>query len=436
MPAIKRLTDLAVQRLRSPRSGQIDYWDATEPGFGVRVSHSGRRSFVLMVRVRGSDRLRRFTLGRYPALSLADARNKAVHYRQIAEAGLDPAEEEEKRVVAEAIASIDRLAKSFDTMADRFLAARKGQLRPSTWNEYSRVLKGADVADLTDKSIDEVTRSDIASVLDRIDRRGKAAASNHALYYMRRFFNWCVINDILQQAPTDRIRARHAEKSRDRFLSIAELSLVLDALGADEALRVLYGLEGLPSLSNAMRDTTRLMILTGQRKTEITDMHRSELNDLNGDDPRWELPGTRTKNGRSHIVPLAPQVAAILRQRLDTCEAGGYLFGSTGEAPPSSSTIRRAKLNLDARIKAIAEARGLPVPSHWTWHDLRRTLATQLNELGIAEPHVIEAVENHLSGSAKIGVAGTYNRALYLSQRRQALTAWADYVDGLAAAVD
>ncbi len=339
----------------------------------------------------------------------------------------------ERLATEEGVRQLKRWANSFGAVADQFLAVRDNQLRRSTAAEYRRFFKGADLTALAGKPLDAITRADVTAVLDKIDARGRPSASNHALAYLRRFFNWCVDRDLIERAPTERIKLRHPEVSRDRFLSASELALVLRALDDDASLKAIDGVNDLPSLSERMRDFVRLLLLTGQRRAEVAGMTWDEIRDLDGAEPRWELPAARTKNKRDHLVPLSSAAVEVLRRRRNERSPKGSVFGQTGDTALSLATLRRAKTALDGRIAAIAAAQGVPTPAPWTWHDLRRTMVTMMNEeLGIA-PHIVEAVVNHVSGAAKAGVAGVYNRALYLAERRSALEAWAVYVERLGA---
>ena len=148
-------------------------------------------------------------------------------------------------------------------------------------------------------------------------------------------------------------------------------------------------------------------------------MKWDELRDLDGEAPVWEIPSSRTKNHRAHLVPLTSAVVAILKSMP---HVGPYVFTTTGDTPVSG--FSKAKARVDQHI---ASQGGAPL-APWVLHDLRRTMITVMNEhLGI-QPHVVEAVVNHVNGVAKAGVAGVYNRALYLSERRTALEKWSENV--------
>jgi integrase len=164
-----------------------------------------------------------------------------------------------------------------------------------------------------------------------------------------------------------------------------------------------------------------MLMLTGQRRLEIGHLEWAEIF---AEKAQIELPPPRTKNKQPHIIPLSAPALALLQGIPNDGER--HVFSQRG----GFSNWHYSKEALDARITA---QRGSPLP-HWTLHDLRRSFTTHVNELGFAQPHVTEAILNHLSGAAKQGVAGTYNRAAYLKERREALEQWGRYLTGLVSA--
>ena len=406
MPKL-RLTTPAVERLRPPPTGQVEYYDTALPAFGLRISYFGSRAWFVMGRVDG--KLTRFTLGRYPDLSLADARAAARVTLQHARAGRDPRliqAEERRQRERERRATFEATTTLF---LKRYVAPR---LRPNTAREYRRVLQGNDTKEWRDRPMVSFSRDDVAGLVSRIEDRGSPAAADRALAYLSKYFSWCEEEGILEANPAVRVRSSSPIRSRDRVLSIAELQCICDAL------RVFPGVFG---------PLFKILMLTGQRRGEVAGMTWEELKNLEGDNPIWELAGQRTKNHQAHLVPLAPKVAQILRNLPRT---SSLVFSTTSRSPISG--FSKAKRLLDETAEHQRERMGLPALLPWTLHDFRRTTVTVMNErLGIA-PHVVEAVVNHISGPAKRGVAGVYNRALYLNERRDALCRWASYLDGLA----
>jgi integrase len=397
------LTTVSVERLKCPRQGQIEYYDRRLPSFGVRLSYSGTKSWFIMTRLDG--KLIRVTLGKYPALSLAAAREEARRTLHLIQAGKDP-----RRIKAEAKQKrrVDR-DNTFAICAEEFLHKyAERYLRPSTQREYQRILTGSDTKAWHDRPISEISKRDVLDLIEEIDGRGSPGASKRALAYLRKFFGWCAERDIIAIVPTDRIRSPHPDVKRDRVLSDDELRYVLRAVDGEQSI---------------FSPMLRILILTGQRRAEVAGMLWSELRDLEFDRAYWEIPGHRTKNKHAHLVPLSRSVRDVL---LRLPKVGDFLFTTTGETPVSG--FGKMKARLDARINTMRQHDGLAELLPWTLHDLRRTLVTVMNEkLGIA-PYVVEAVVNHVSGSAKAGVAGVYNRALYLDDRRRALNAWESWL--------
>ena len=408
MPTIK-LTDAAVKRLKRPATGRIEYWDSHTKGLGLRLSASGVQSWVVIIRSlrAGAWKQQRVTLGSYPALTLADARQKADDAKAAAKRGDDPAE----AIKAERKQLVDDSRNTFAVVRAEFLEKYRGRQnrRPatSTLEEMTRILSSDDFAGWDDNPIAKIGRRDVLDVLDRFMGRGAERQANKALAYSKLLFGWAVNRGIIEADPTTGIKKPGGERSRDRVLSLDELRIIWQAT------------EGERTQFNSI---VRLLMLTGQRLNEVAGLRWSEIDT---DAATWTLPAARAKNHREHIIPLAPPVVAILEGRKATQKAiatkakpaPALAFTNTGTSPFSG--FSRGKTLLDARIaKAGTEL------APWRLHDLRRSVATHMAEHLRIAPHVIEAALNHVSGT-KAGVAGVYNKALHLDERRDALNAWA-----------
>ena len=403
MPRL-RLTTTAVERIKTPAKGQVEHFDQLLPSFGLRVSYNGTKAWFVTTRVRG--KLVRITIGRFPGWSLAKARETARQIKSQAEAGIDPRDIKRSALQEEA----RRHRNTFAAAADEFLVmyARR-RLRASTVREYERILSGPDTAKLRPRPLPDITRRDISDVIDSIEGRGSPGAANRSLAYLKKFFSWCVDREIITTSPADRIEAPSSNGSRDRVLDDEEIAIIWSALAAEGGM---FG------------SIIKLLLSTGQRRAEVAGMQWSELKGLAGPEPMWELPGTRTKNKLAHVVPLSPAAVDLIRSIPSS--NGLHVFTTTGSTPVSG--FGKAKRRIDDWI--TKNHRPLP---HWSLHDLRRTMVTRMNEALQIQPHVVEAVVNHASGTAKRGVAGIYNRALYLEERRLALMAWAAYLKKLTA---
>ena len=200
----------------------------------------------------------------------------------------------------------------------------------------------------------------------------------------------------LGRTPALALRDRSRRSWRDRTLTDKEIVAFWHAAEAER-----------PETAAA----SKLLLLTGQRLTEVTDMRRGKLSDQT-----WIIPSNRTKNGREHVVPLASPARDILAAALPA--QGDHVFSVTGGRKPIIVTSA-------VRERLVAATGG----GAWRIHDLRRSVATGMAELGIP-PHIVEAVLNHVSG-AKAGVAGTYNRAAYAAEKKAALERWAAHIAGL-----
>jgi len=406
------LTAAAVERLRHPETGQVDYFDASFPAFGLRVGKTSKVYF-LMTRIDGKQV--RLSVGRarteaYPGgMTLADARKLAGEWQAAAAAGDDPRlEKQAKRQDKE-----DARRNTFATVAAQFLRSYVARnVRESTAKEYRRALQGPDVAKWADRPISSIAKRDVLEMLDGILERGALSGANRQLAYLSKFFGWCCERDILEIAPTDRLRKPTRDLHRSRYLTVEEIPFVW---------------RGLSALGFPFGPMFKLALLTGQREAECAGLRWDELHGLDGDKPEWRLAESRTKNGRPHVVPLAPQVVDMLRAlpRIDRCP---FVFSTNGRT--HASGYSRAKARLDALIAEERQQAALDPLQAWRWHDLRRTFSTHLHDALRVPPHVVEAVINHISG-AKAGVAGVYNHAAYLDDRRSALRAWADYLDRL-----
>ena len=404
---IKTLTDKSVENLALPTGKpQIEYWDRRVPGFGVRVGAKGTRAFIVMAKVLsgGKWKTTRITLGRYPALSLAEARKTAEEYQKIAASGKDPRNVERDTKREQVTASRNTFAVCKKLFLDAGEKRGISKSRPKPWSAKTVIdYKGAlaHFNEWDDLPLSDITRDDIQDAVDEICDIGNAIA-HKAHGTLSTMFSWCVRRGYIEHSSCTGVEPPE-KKSRERVLTDPEVKAVWVAcLG-----------HGGP-----LADAMRVLILTGQRRSEISAMRWDEL-DL--DRGVLSLKGDRTKNGLPHIIPLSPAAIYIIECQK---QRGAYVFTTTGKNPVSGF----------GKVKSrIADASGV---DNWRVHDFRRTMVTGLSEMMANEkmrfePHIIEAVVNHVSGDAKRGVAGVYNKAQYLPARINALNAWADHITGI-----
>ena len=411
MPKLK-LTDLAVKRIKAEDKKQVDYWDTMLPSFGLRVSQAGRKTWVIMTRtwVNGKRKLSRVKIGTYPDTSLAQARKLAREAIQIADSGKRPDIVWQHQETAKADDSINTYAHVRDDFLQKYRIRRtNARPRPRTLDEMNRVLKSERMKHLEPVPLSDITRQDVRNILDQIMGEGYNALANRTHTYLNSLFNWAAERDLIDEIPTTGIKAPGEKKSRERVLSADEIVAIWKALTPSEK-----------NETSMFEQIVKILILTGQRRSEVGGMRWREID---FDKMMWTVPAIRTKNKRTHLVPLSPAVMEILSERKESSNSP-LVFTTNGKT--SFSGWSRSKQRTEKRAD---------LNEHWILHDLRRTLVTHMNEeLGI-QPHVVEAVVNHASG-IQSGVAGVYNRAQYLDERKAALNAWADYIEQIIKGAD
>jgi integrase len=361
-------------------------FDDALPGFFIRKFESGKASYGVKFNV-GSQQ-RRMALGAVVPGVLGDMRKKAADVLARARLGQD--------VVADKRAAAGKHSITLGGLVPRYLAARKTELRPKSHIEATRYLE-QHWRPLHKRPVDGITRSQIVAVLDDLEASSGKVAADRARTTLSAMFAWCIDRGQLDANPCLNIRARAQGKSRERVLTEPELAAVWNACRDDDHGRIV-----------------QLLTLTGQRRAEIGDLRWSEI-DLRKRE--IALPAARTKNNRPHVVPLSDEAIAILKA-IPRKTDRDLVFGTGIQG---FSAWSKSKRRLDER---------LPGMMPWTVHDLRRSFVTLISEDGFALPHVVEAIVNHVSGS-KAGVAGVYNRATYLNEKRQALEMWGAHIAAL-----
>lgn len=392
-----KLTDVLIQKRKAPTTGREEIFDSQVQGFGVRIGQRDR-AFFFIRRVNGKKI--RFSLGQYPAVTLTKARSQALDILNKIKNGENPHEDTRRR---KQIVS-DEAENTFGKIAARFLheyaKGKKKPLRQQTVKGYTWALTGETSTAWHKRTLASITDRDIIKIVDAYEAKKQFASARLFRAYVHRFFRWAVEKRLIEKNPASSIPLASAPSdfNRERVLTVTELGQVLDA--ADK-------------LENPARVFVKLLIICGQRRGETSFMKWSDLR-LDGNMPTWSIPAENTKNHLPHDVPLPHEAITIL---LSLPKLGEFVFTSDGQTPISGFSKIKTKIDRHLRENNIP---------HWTMHDLRRSCATGMADLGIG-PHIVEAVLNHVSG-AKSGVAGRYNLSKYDDERRKALTIWAAYV--------
>jgi integrase len=396
--AVGSITKRAVDALKPGQAEQY-LWDDEVSGFGLKVTPKGGRTYLLQYRMGGRGTpTRRFTIGKHGTWTPEEARKEARRLRQMVDRGVDPQQAMVDRLRAAEEQKRQAVAFDFAAYVGRFLAEYgKANWRPGTYRVAEMNLRKHVVPQLAGKSLFSIRRTDITAMLDAIPSEQKSVRRS-AYAYTRKLFSWAVARGDLEKSPVDGMQTPAAVASRDRVLSDGELRSIWTAA---EATTGPFG------------PLVKLLLLTGQRRDEVAVMGWDEVD---RSAKMWTIPAARTKNGREHLVPLSDPAIAVLDVMAGSTEwpRAGHVF-TTGNKPFSS--FSKSKATLD-------EATGV---AGWRLHDLRRTLTTGLQRLGIRF-EVTEAVLNHVSG-AKAGVAGVYQRHDWKDEKRAALEAWARHIE-------
>jgi len=355
-------------------------WDSGLVGFGARrqLRHV---HYLLRYRINGKQRFH--TIGRHGMWTPETARTEAKRLLGLVATKVDPASE------------LVRPAETVGAEIDRYLDRKRGSLKPRSFDALQRHLR-LRCKPLHHLRLGETDRRTIAQTLAEIESGSGPVARNRIRSSLSAFFAWAIREGLTETNPVSGTGTADEGQGRDRVLTETELHQILGALRQD----------------HPFSDIIRLLILTGQRREEIGGLRWSEIDLERG---LIVLPPERCKNNRSHELPISTQVRAVLERQPKRNEFVWCRRWTNWSA---------AKAQLDLRTKGTINP--------WRLHDLRRTAATMMAELGIL-PHIVEAILNHVSGH-KSGVAGIYNPARYQDEMRAALQRWADrltnFIDG------
>ncbi len=411
----QKLTDKTIKNAKAPVTGRAMLWDsvvadeASLPGsFGLRVTAKGVKSWIIMYRIEDPKRPGKIKqqyrkVGSYPSLSLAEARETAREALKLAGRGIDPIQA--KELEKQQVASIKSVQEAVEVFIQRY-AKQKNR----SWKEVERVFNYYIIPKIGDRPLPSITPADIHDVLDALMDAGHPYMANRVFAHTRKFFNWCSERHWITDPPTKNMSRPAHEETRDRILDSGEIR------------RLWQGCDG---LGWPFGPHFKLLLVTGQRRNEVAGMKWDHL-DL--DNKLWTLPKEVSKAKRQHEVPLSPMAMQILES---APKDGKYVFSTTGETPISG--FSRAKKRCDeliaanqlrkaGKIKWTDKMLAQNLLPAWRIHDIRRTVASGMAEIGIA-PHVIEKVLNHSTGQIS-GVAAVYNRHTYLREKTDALNAW------------
>jgi integrase len=390
----KRLTAKAVENARP----KADRYELSDGGSGLRVVvyPSGQKSWVLRYRRPPPDK-RTAKLKFDGVVTLAGARKAAADALHELAQGRDPGalKFESKATAAGAAAARDR--DTVEHLAAQFVELHaKRKTRPNSWRQAVHVFENIVLPEWRGRTVHDIRRRDIIDLLESV-AVDRPIMANRVHSYVSKFCSWLCERDVIAASPMVGVKPPSQENVRDRVLSDRELVALWRACDA---------------VDEPARSWVRMLVLLGQRRSEVAGMRRSEIE---GAGDLWRIPADRMKGRAVHLLPLPARALVIIDTMPKTDD---LVFTVGGKAPLGH--LERVKRAIDAKMKPAAP---------WVWHDIRRTVATGMAGLGVAVP-TIEKILAHRSGTFR-GIVGTYQRHSFIPEMRSALERWSEHVDRL-----
>lgn len=367
---------------------RYEVYDDKEVGFGIRISPNGNKSWIS--RYRRANKLVKFTHGRYPILSLSDASYKHKQLRVMLHDGKVP--QAEKQIAK----TLNIEAPTVEQLVDLFIELYAKPNKRSWKSDEGRLQKYL-VPKYGKVKAKDITRQHINLLLDELVAKGMGVGANRVFAAIRKMFNWAVSKGYLEGSPCTQIKAPAKEKSRDRVLGSGEIKKFWNKL-PDTNLNKLSQL------------ALRLMLVTAQRKSEVLQMSKTEVDLENG----WRvIPANKTKNGLQHRIPLSPFARELVGEAIVLSGISELVFPNL---PSLVAPIRGDTVN-----HKLADNREKLEIQDFTPHDLRRTAASYMASSGVTRL-VISKILNHVESN----VTAVYDRHSYDAEKKIALDKWAN----------
>jgi integrase len=377
-----KLTPVLVQKAPKSEHGDSFFWDTALPGFGLKVSANGHRSFVVQYRAKGISR--RLTIKAAPAggLSLDKAKREARAVLGAVARGGDPVADK-RRAEREQRDTLGAIVEEYITREGAKL--RSGERRADTLRRLILPVLGS-------RPIDDIKRSEIIRLLDKIADENGPAAADTALAALRRVLNWFEGRSDDYVSPVRKGMARTGDRSRQRILS------------DDELRRLWRAIEAQPDAFGRM---VQFLLLTAARRDEVRCMRYDEVS--NG---VWTIPSHRYKSAIDHVVPLSTTASAVLTK----LPRIGSMYVYTSDGRKALGGISRRKRQMDDRSGV----------TDWRLHDLRRTARSLLSRAGTSAD-----IAERCLGHVMSGVRGVYDRHQYQREKLQAFEELASLVENI-----
>ena len=399
----KFMTEPGIEKMaRAPKGKRIERFDSGADGLSLRITDRGTKTWNICYHfpdAQGRLKHHRYTIGPWPAIGLAQARDAARMVKSRAKAGINPKAE---RATAQAAAKAEEQAearKTFTTIAENYIALECPDLRRGA--ETEAIIRRELLPPWGTRHTADIRRGDLTELTDCLRHAGSPMAARRVFETATRIFNWALDRGDIKASPYAAMKPPVKKVVRDRALKEHEI----------KALWATWEAQAYP-----FGPLQQLLLLLGQRRSEVAEMLWPEI------DPgkrEWTIPAERSKSNREHIVPL-PDAAVKILESLPHFTEGDYVFTTTAGRRPVSG-FSKAKVRTDQMLVDQDAA-----IENWRVHDLRRTCRTGLASLGVPEI-VSERVINHLPQ----GLVGIYNKHEYLTEKAEALTRWAQKVTNI-----
>ena len=411
-----KLTSKLIERtVRAGTSATL--WDANLRGFAFRLSPNGKAVWLIKRRLGEGGRKAKqilYVFGEYPVMDLDAATTEAHKLIASIADGINPQNEKRKtrNKQHEAFAN-GKLKDVYQQWYEKH-RADDWETPGTYWYEVGRRFNVEVLPKLRDQTlVSDISKSDITTLIDNKERLTKSGA-RQVFNAMRPFFKWMRVRELIPFDPMEGLSPPDPTEARDRVLEPDEIAKLWEAA---KHTPLPYG------------PFYKLLILTLQRRDEVAGMQWRELDNR---DKTWIIPGSRTKNGREHLVHLSPLAWSIIEDlaaKAPVIAEGRFAYPFVFPATPMTyiSGFSVAKQTIDETIEEIFGSSLEP----WRLHDLRRTGATGLASLGVP-PHIVERILNHISAKDVGGLTGIYQRFQYAEERKEALLKWSSYVARLA----
>ncbi|WP_287376835.1 site-specific integrase [Mesorhizobium sp.] len=434
MPQVE-LTDKFCQSAKAQSGRKTDYFDTTVKGLCLRASAGGVKAWFL-VYTKPADRKRAWLkLGTYPDVPLGTdkgARQKAKDTRAKVGDGGDPIADKKATAASLTVANLveNYIARHAATKRSADEIARRLRKNVSGRNADGTEMKpdekgrgGPSEGCIGAVKLSDLHRRDITRVIDAIKDRGKHTEANRVFEDLRSMVRWARARGDLDENLTEGMKKPSETVERDRVLNANEIKTMWNALAEAD-------------MRESTRRVVRLCLVTSQRVGEVSGMTRPEI-DL--DKGLWTIPAARSKNKREHVVPLSAMALAIIHDQIAEVDALSkrkdrdvptFVFPGPGaRAAVTAAAIAKAIKNQEVTKRGATTIIGV---APWTAHDLRRTAATHMEEMGIS-PFVVGHVLNHVSSTKSTITSRVYARYDYLKEKTEALELWADRIAGIIA---